>query len=44
MRVVRHDPFEPGPIQPLELVRSNRVPNTLYFGSGKRDQVGITVL
>ena len=43
MRIVRHDPLEPGSIQPLELVRLNRLPHTLYFGSRKRDQVGIAV-
>ena len=43
MRIVRHDPPEPGSIQPLELVRLNRIPNTLYFGSSKGDQIGITV-
>ena len=43
MRIVRHDPLEPGSIQPLELVRLNRFPHTLYFGSRKRDQVGIAV-
>src|SRR5260221_3347652 len=42
MRIVRHDPLEPGSIQPLELVRLNRIPNTLYFGSRKGDQIGIT--
>src|SRR5260370_41126300 len=43
MRIVRHDPLEPGSIQPLELVLLNRIPNTLYFGSRKGDQIGITV-
>jgi hypothetical protein len=32
MRIVRHDPLEPGSIQPLELVRLNSIPNMLYFG------------
>lgn len=43
MRIVRHDSFEPGSIQPLELVRRNRVPDTLYFSGRKRDQVRIAV-
>ena len=43
MRIVRYDPLEPGSIQPLELVGRNCVPNTLYFGSRQRDQVGIAV-
>src|SRR5436305_13543183 len=43
MRIVRYDPFEPGSIQPLELVGRNCVPNTLYLASRQRDQVGIAV-
>jgi hypothetical protein len=43
MRILRHDPLEPGSIQPLELVQRNRVPHTLYFGSREWDHVGITV-
>src|SRR6266568_9479606 len=43
MRIVRYDPLEPGSIQPLELVGRNCVPNTLYFGNRKGDQVGKAV-
>jgi hypothetical protein len=43
MRILCHEPLELGSIQPLELIWSNRVPNTLYFGSRKGDQIGIAV-
>src|SRR5579859_293327 len=43
MRILHHDALEPRSVQTLELIWLDHIPNALYLGGGKRNEIRKTI-